>query len=414
MVKALTEKSIPKLKPGRHRDRETRGLYLQVGPNGNKSWLFRFEFVGREHFLGLGSLQDFKLKEARERARKQRQLLADGINPLQQKKQTKQAEILKAAKSISFKECAESYYTFHEEKWSSDKWRSQFKNTLRDYVYDKIGHLPVADIDTGLVLRCIEPIWKDKTPTADRVRRRIQAVLDYATVRNYRTGENPARWEGHLQHILPKTGELTKVEHHPALPYATMPAFMEKLRAEEGIDARLLEMVVLTALRSGEATAGLWSEIDFDKKTWTVPASRMKASKTDHRVPLSDRAIQILKALPRERGNDFIFVGSRADHITSSAMDRLLKRLGYKAEGNKITVHGFRSSFRDWAGETTAYPNHVLEMALGHTIGNAVEAAYRRGDLFAKRAKLMGDWSKYCSSKPLKATGDNVVALRGK
>ena len=402
---ALSVKKIERLKtPGRFADGH--GLYLQVLSATNRSWLFRYTRTGRERWMGLGPLHTFDLAEARELARKARQQIKDGVDPLDVRKAAKQAEKLQAAKTKTFKECADDYYAFHQAKWKNAKWRSQFTATLRDYVHPKIGQLPIADIDSGLVLKCVEPIWKTKTPTADRVRRRIQAVLDWATVRNYRAGENPARWGGHLEHILPKACEFASGQHHAALPYAAIPEFMAALRALKGIHARALELTILTALRTNEATGARWSEIDFATKTWTVPAARMKISKRDHRVPLSDRALAILQGLPRL--NDFIFPGERDEKpISNSAMDRLLKRMGYK--GNQATVHGFRSSFRDWASETTGFPHEICEMALAHTIGNKVEAAYRRGDLFAKRARLMADWARYCAAPSKAAT---VTPLR--
>jgi integrase len=352
--------------------------------------------------MGLGPLHTFDLAEARELARKARQQIKDGVDPLEIRKAAKQAEKLQAAKAKTFQECADEYYVTHEGKWKNAKWRQQFKHTLRDYVHPKIGKLSVADIDTGQVLRCVEPIWKTKTSTADRVRRRIQAVLDWATVRNYRAGENPARWEGHLEHILPKAGEFASGQHHAALPYADIPEFMAALRALKGIHARALELTILTALRTNEATGGRWEEIDFATKTWTVPAARMKISKRDHRIPLSDRAIAILKDMPRL--NDFIFPGERHEKpISNSAMDRLLKkRMGYK--GEQATVHGFRSTFRTWAAETTGYPNHIVEQALAHTVGSAVERAYQRSDLLDKRRRLMQDWARYCAAPRKAAT----------
>jgi integrase len=345
--------------------------------------------------MGLGPLHTYSLHEARELARKARQQIREGHDPLELREAAKQAEKLQAAKAKTFQECANEYYATHADKWKNYKWRQQFKNTLRDYVHPKIGKLSIANIDTGQVLRCIEPIWKTKTSTADRVRHRIKAVLDWATVRNYRVGENPARWEGHLEHILPRKAELAKTEHHPALPYAELPAFMAELRATEGIDARALELTILCALRTQETLGAQWSEIDFDNKVWTIPVSRMKASKKDHRIPLSDRAITILRELPRL--NDFVFAGRLADKpISKSAMGHLLRRLGYASD--RAVVHGFRSTFSDWASERTAFPKHVIEMSLAHSIGNAVEAAYRRGDLFEKRARLMADWARYCST----------------
>lgn len=400
---ALTRKKIRRLTTaGRHADGH--GLYLQVVSGTNRSWLFRYERHGRERWMGLGPLHTFNLDEARELARKARQQIKDGLDPLEARRAARQAAKVEASKTMTFKQCADTYYEFHADKWKNEKWRKQFKATMRDYVHPKIGHLPVASIDTGLVMKCVEPIWKTKTPTADRVRRRIQAVLDWATVRNYRTGENPARWDGHIEHLLARAG--TKPEHHAALPYAQAPTFMAELRAVEGVSARALELAVLTALRTREVIGARWSEIDFDSKMWTVPASRMKGER-EHRVPLASRALIALREMPRL--SDFVFPGERSAHLAHDAMDKVLAALGYK--DGRATVHGFRSTFRDWAAETTGYPNHVVEMALAHTIGSKVEAAYRRGDLLDKRRRLMEDWSRYCAATPVAA---EVVPMKGR
>ena len=393
---ALSVKKIERLKsPGRFADGH--GLYLQVMSATNRSWLFRYVKAGRERWMGLGPLHTFDLAEARELARKARQQLHAGTDPLEERKATKQTEKLKAAKAKTFQEYAEEYYATHEGKWKNLKWHQQFKNTLRDYVHPKIGKLSIADIDTGQVLRCVEPIWKTKTTTADRVRVRIMHVLDWGTVRNYRVGQNPARWEGHLEHILPRKGDFAKTDHHAALPYAETPTLMAALRAIKGIDARALELTILTALRTQESIGAEWSEIDFDKKIWTIPVSRMKASKKDHRVPLSDRAVAILQEMPRL--NDFVFAGRLANKpMSASGLGRLLKHLGY--DKDRTTVHGFRSTFRTWAAENTAYPNPIVEEALSHTVGTAVERAYQRSDLLEKRRRLMQDWTNYCRLCP--------------
>jgi integrase len=279
-------------------------------------------------------------------------------------------------------------------------------NTLKTYVFPKIGKLPVADIDTGLVLKCIEPIWQGKTETANRTRGRIEAVLDWATVRGYREGDNPARWRGHLSEVLPARGKIQKTNHHAALPIGEVPAFMTALREQQGVAARALEFTILTAARTGETIGARWSEIDFDNATWTVPAGRMKASK-EHRVPLSKPALQLLADVPREKNNPFIFIGPYKAGLSNMAMAATLQRMGR----NDITVHGFRSTFRTWAGERTRYQAHVIEMCLAHQIGSAVERAYARGDLFAKRARLMAEWGRYCTSKPADMS-TKVVPLR--
>jgi integrase len=393
----LTVKKIERLKePGRYLDE--RGLYLQVMSATNRSWLLRYEINGRKRWMGLGPCADFTLEEARSRARQARQLLADGIDPLEARQAEHAKRALAAAQVITFQDAAQQYFDQHERKWRNAKHRAQFLATLRDYAFPKIGKLSVADIDTGLVLKCIEPHWQTKTETANRVRGRIESVLDWATVRGYRTGDNPARWKGHLAEVLPARGKIAPHQHHRALPFADMPEFMTELGQREGFGARALELTILTAARTGEVTNARWSEIDLKEKIWTVPAGRMKGHR-EHRVPLSDRAVAVLNALPREA--DFVFPGGRQGApISNMAMAELLKRM----ERRDITVHGFRSAFRDWAAERTNYPNHVIEMALAHIIGDKVEAAYRRGDLFEKRRKLMEAWAVYCSAPQRTAT----------
>lgn len=399
----LTVKRIEKLKdPGRYRDE--RGLYLQVMSATNRSWLFRYERQGRERWMGLGPLHAFDLDEARERARVARKQLADGIDPVEAKKAERAARALEAAKAITFKEAANQYFNGHEQKWRNAKHRAQFLSTLEAYAFPHIGNLPVGAIDTGLVLKVIEPIWMSKTETASRVRSRIERVLDWATVRGYRAGDNPACWRGHLDQVLPARGEIAKTEHHPALDYAEMAPFMASLAQRQGIAARALELTILTAARTGEVIGAKWDEIDFSAKTWTIPKGRMKM-KREHRVPLSAEALAILEALPRE--GDFVFPGGRkATAISNMAMATVLRRM----ERTDITVHGFRSAFRDWAAERSAYPNHVVEMALAHAIGDKVEAAYRRGDLFDHRQRLMADWDRYCHT-PVAEPADNVRSI---
>lgn len=403
----LTTKRVAKLRrQGRYGDGH--GLYLQITEAGVKSWLFRYERGGRERWMGLGPLHTFSLVEARERARRARQQLIDGTDPLADRKAKKAATALAVAKTITFQEAAITYFDAHERKWRNAKHRQQFVSSLKQYAFPAIGKLPVAAIDTGLVLKVVEPIWQTKTETASRVRNRIESVLDWATVRGYRTGDNPARWKGHLGEVLPARHQIAKARHHAALPFTQIPQFMEELRARDGISARALEFTVLTAARTGEVTGARWSEIDLAAKVWTVPAGRIKGGR-EHRVPLSERTLAILKSLPREA--EYLFPGGRKGHsISNMAMDAVLRRQGYK--DGRATVHGFRSTFRDWAAERTAFPNHVVEMALAHTVGNKVEAAYRRGDLFDKRRRLMADWAKFCLATPIDVIVTNVVRLR--
>jgi integrase len=400
----LTAKKVERAKPGRYHDGH--GLYLQVVNPANKSWLLRFERNGRERWYGLGPAHTFSLKEARERACAARQLLHDGIDPIDHRKAPRAARALEAAKAITFRDCAEAYIAANRDAWKNAKHGAQWTSTLKSYVFPHIGNLPVANIDTGLVLKCIEPHWQAKTETMSRVRGRIESILDWATVRKYRSGDNLARWTGHLEHVLPSKSKLAKVNHHAALPYAELPAFMVELRQREGIATRALEFTILTAARTGEVIGAKWDEIDLAAGLWTVPAGHMKAGKV-HTVPLSKRAAELLRALPTEKRNPHIFIGpTEGVGLSNMAMTSVLRRTGH----GDVTVHGFRSTFRDWAAETTNFPNHVVEMALAHVVGDRVEAAYRRGDLLAKRKQLAEAWSRFCTSPPV--TGATVLPMR--
>ena len=421
----LTVKRIARLKKGRYSDGG--GLYLQVNESGSKSWVFKYERTLRdgngqskrkETMMGLGGLATFGLAEARERARLLRQQIKDGIDPLAAKRTAKAERELAAAKALTFSEAAQQYFDQHESKWRNAKHRAQFIATLRDYAFPVIGSLPVAAVDTGLVLKVLEqkvaaergypagPLWQARPETASRLRGRIESVLGWATVRGYRQGDNPARWRRHLSEALPARNGIAKVEHHAALPYVELPAFMAELRQREGVAAQALEFTILTAARTGEVIGARWDEIDLKAGVWTVPAGRMKAGK-EHRIPLAPRAVELLKNLYREDGNDFLFIGSQAGSgLSNMAMTTVLRRMGR----GDITVHGFRSCFRDWAAERTNFPRDVAEMALAHVVGDKVEAAYRRGDLFAKRKALMEAWAKYCETPVL--TGDKVVPMK--
>jgi integrase len=401
---ALNARQVDALKAaGRYGDGH--GLYLQITPSGAKSWLLRYERNGRERWMGLGPLHTVSLKEAREGARRARQQLLDGTDPIEARRSERAKAALEASKAVTFEEAATTYFDAHQAKWRNAKHRNQFISTLKEYVFPKLGKLAVADIDIGSVLSVLEPIWPTKTETASRVRSRIEAVLDWAAVRKLRTGDNPARWKGNLQHVLPARSRLAKPQHHAALPYAEIPHFMASLRKREGVAARALELTILPAARTGEVVGARWDEIDLTARTWTVPGNRMKAGR-EHRVPLSDEAVDILKALPREKSNPYVFIGPRAGGLSNMAMAAVLRRMDYV----DITVHGFRSTFRDWTAESTAFPNHVVEMALAHTVGNKVEAAYRRGDLFEKRRKLLSEWTRYCATENKGRAG--IVPIR--
>ena len=406
----LTAKQVESLGPGMHNDGG--GLYLQVGTGAARSWIYRFKLHNRQRDLGLGSAAAIPLKRARELAAAARQLRAEGIDPLAVREEKRAAERIDSIKRASFKECAEKYQAAHEGGWKNAKHRQQWRNTLATYAYPIIGPLPVQDINTSLVLEVLEPIWRQKPETASRVRGRIETVLDYASARGIRQGDNPARWRGHLAHMLPAPSKVREVRHHPAMPYGELPAFIKGLRQRPSISARALEFLILTVARAGEAVHPRWSEINKNDRVWTVPAGRMKGRK-EHRVPLSADAVAVLESLPHDddRLHDWVFPGLRGS-LTEAALDKILALMGdwRDRDGRSVTVHGFRSTFRDWAAETTAYPNHVVEMCLAHTIGDKVEAAYRRGDLFEKRRRLMDEWAKYCSGSA--ASGNNVVVLR--
>ena len=367
-------------------------LYLQVSPSGSKSWLFRYQRDGKERQMGLGSINDLTLAEARERARLCRQQLLDGIDPLEAKHAKKRSAAAATARMVTFKAEAEAFIEANRAGWKNGKHADQWTNTLTTYAYPHIGHLTVDVIDAGMVVKVLTPIWTTKTETASRVRARIESVLDRATALKHRSGDNPARWKGHLDNLLPKPTDVAKVEHHAALPIDAMPQFMADLRQRDSVSARALEFTILCAARTGETLGATWGEIDLDAKTWTVPADRMKAER-EHAVPLSRRAVEILTAFKHRKG--YVFRnGSKP--LSSAAMAELLKgmRPGYTPHGTA------RSTFTDWSSERTSTPHEVIEMALAHAIDSKAEKAYRRGDLLAKRAKLMLQWADFCAKPP--------------
>jgi len=397
-------------RPGRYCDGGN--LYLQVrkstskkSPGSvNKSWAFRYVRHDKQTWMGLGPYPDISLAEARELASQERKKLLRGIDPLTDKRARQRASRAARDDMLSFADCAERYVESQAPGWSNPKHIDQWRNTLKNVAGPIFGHLPVDQIDTALVMRCIEPLWTTKTETASRLRGRIESVLDWAAVRGYRGGDNPARWRGHLDKLLPRPSLVARVKHHAALPYTEAGAFLQALREDPGVASRALEFTILTAARTNEVIQAEWSEFDLDLRTWVIPAERMK-SKREHRVPLSDAAVSLLKAVAG-RSQRYVFPGhKRGSHLSNIAMLQVLKRLGR----TDITVHGFRSTFRDWCAETTNYPADVAEMALAHTLRDKTEAAYRRGDLLEKRARLMADWADYCSQP---ATPAKVVAIR--
>jgi integrase len=380
-------------KPGYYADGG--GLYLQVSAGSTKSWIFRYALAGRAREMGLGPEHTVGLSEARQRAAANRLLLVDGIDPIEARNAKRAGDALNAARSITFAECAAAYIKAHRAGWRNAKHAAQWVTTLDEYAGPVIGALSVQAIDTPLVMRILEPIWQDKTQTANKLRGRIESVLDWARVRGYREGDNPARWRGHLDQLLPKPHKVAKVKHLAALPYDQMGEFMEALRAQEGNTARALEFAIRTAARTGEVAGAKWAEIDLDAALWTIPEARMKSHR-EHRVPLPSQAVKLLQGLEATRQSDYVFPERKKDApLPVTAMLALLKRMGR----DDLTVHGFRSTFRDWASERTNYPREVCEMALAHAVSNQVEAAYRRGDLFEKRRRLMAEWAKHCDTK---------------
>jgi integrase len=390
--------------PGLHFVGVVAGLALKVSITGARSWILRATVGNRRRDIGLGGYPDVTLAGAREAARNTRSKIKEGIDPVDDARAARSKLIAEAVSGILFDEAAAKYITAHEAGWKNTKHASQWRNTLETYAYPVIGKMRVKDIQTAHVMQVLEPIWTAKSETASRVRSRIELVLDWAKVRGYRKGENPARWKGHIDKLLPKRSEVASVEHHAALPFREIGAFTVSLRMVEGMGARALEFAILTAARSGEVRGATWSEIDLDGATWTIPAERMKAKK-EHRIPLSDAALELLRTLPRMVGTDLVFPSSKNEMLSDMTLSAVLRRMGR----SDITGHGFRSTFRDWAGETTAYPREVIEHALAHRLKDKAEAAYQRGTLFDKRRRLMDDWAAYCAK--VQEDADNVIAI---
>jgi len=403
-AKELSDRAVKALKTdGRWAVGGVDGLHLRIAGE-SRAWVLRINIQGRRCDLGLGPYSDVSLAEAREAARGYRRSVRAGGDPLEDRRDAKTAVRLERAKAKTFKECAEAYIEAHRAGWKNDKHSKQWGATLEAYAYPMFGALPVAEVDTGLVLDALRPIWATKTETASRLRGRIESVLDWARVSGFRDGENPARWRGHLDKLLPARNKVQKVEHHAALPYSDLGIFMVELRKRDGVSARALEFAILTSARSGEVRLATWSEVDLAHKTWTIPADRMKAGK-EHRVPLSDAATALLKTLARVAGSSFVFPAPRGGPLSDMALTAVLKRMNYAG----LTQHGFRSTFRDWAGETTSYPREVIEHALAHQLKDKAEAAYQRGDLMVKRTRLMADWAAYCGK--LNRPSDNVEPM---
>jgi integrase len=394
---------------------KTRGLYsdggglnLQISKGGSKSFVFRYRFGGRIRVMGLGSSLDVTLSEARDRAFDCRRSLRDGIDPLKAREKRRATQRLQDAKSISFDECSRQYIESKKGAWRNSDHASEWAATLARYASPVFGRLSVQDVDIGLIVRALEAIWTVKPVTANRVRGRIELVLGYAKVRGFRNGDNPAVWRDNLDHILPQPTKIKVVQHLPAMPHAEVPGLMAMLRGRREVSAAALAFTILTAARSGEVTGAQWDEVDLDAKVWTIPGSRMKSGR-EHRVPLNDEAIAILKKTKaiRQGESGFVFSGRNAGRISCTGMPILLRRIGIEG----VTVHGFRSSFRDWTAEQTTYPREVAEACLAHVVGDRVENAYRRTDLLERRRQLMDQWATYIST-PVADDARKVIAIR--
>jgi integrase len=414
----LTAVTVRNAKPGRYGDGG--GLFLLVREGGAKFWLFRYRTAGKMREMGLGRAGGdagaVTLADAREKARALHDVVRAGKDPLAEREraatEAAAAAQAKAIKGKTFRVVADAYIAAHGGAWRNPKHAAQWLATLETYVMPHMGDLQVSDVATGDVMAALTPIWHQKAETASRVRGRIEAVLDYAKAMGWREGDNPARWRGHIANLLPKRSKVAPAGHHAALPWQEVPAFMADLQAREGISALALRFIILTAARTGEVLGACWREIDLVEGVWTVPAQRMKAQK-EHRVPLSDSALAILRRVLLVRpdgdtkGESFVFPGGRKGRPLSGMAGLMtLRRMGR----DDLTSHGFRSSFRDWAAERTSYAREVAEMALAHTISDKVEAAYRRGDLFDKRRRLMSDWATFCATPA--AEGGNVTPIR--
>ncbi|WP_292230236.1 site-specific integrase [Brevundimonas sp.] len=391
-------------KPGLHAVGGVPGLALQVLKSGGRTWILRVMIGTRRREMGLGGYPGVTLAMAREAAREARDMIRRGIDPIESAKAARAALKVEPTVGYTFRAAAEAYIASHEAGWKNPKHRDQWTATLKNYAYPVMGKLDVAAIELPHVMRVLEPIWIRKIETAKRLRGRIEMVLDWAGARGFRTGPNPERWRGHLDKLLAKPSKVHRITHHRALPIDEIAPFMTQLRDAEGTGARALEFAILTAARSGEVRGATWKEIDLDARVWTISATRMKAAR-EHRAPLSKAAVAVLSAMPSGRADAYVFKAAHGGRISDMTISAVLRRLEVDA-----VPHGFRSTFRDWAAERTTYPHEVAEMALAHAVGNKVEAAYRRGDLFEKRLAMMDDWADFCLGRPQETTNSPKLA----
>lgn len=403
---------IQNLKP-RHNNRPTvycvggvTGLNIQVQPSGNKSWIMRIRIGGKRREMGLGAYPDTGLAAAREKARELRDKVANGADPVAERQAAKAAVVVEQARSITFNEAAKRFLLWKSEEFSNPKHAEQWRSTLATYAAPVLGNMQVRDIDVSDVQRTLEPIWLIKTETASRLRGRIEGVLAWATVGGYRSGDNPARWGGNLDAVMPKPGKVTKGDNQPAVTLNDMPAWFAALRKREGLAARGLEFLTLCASRSGEVRGMTWDELDLAAGLWTIPAARMKAGR-EHRVPLSAAAVKLLKGLDRREDSPHVFPAVRGGMLSDMTLSAVMRRMNEADPGRWVdrvskrpaVPHGLRSTFRDWASEKTDFPRDMAEIALAHNVGSEVERAYRRGDMAEKRRSMMAEWADFCLSK---------------
>lgn len=409
VINRLTDLKARKADPGLHADGD--GLYLQVRGPTAKSWLYRFMLSGKAREMGLGAYPSVSLEAARADRDRCKRLRQAGQDPIEARNQERHEAKAASAKAILFSTAALEYMAAKAPQWGNEKHRKQWIQTLRTYAEPVLGDLPVHAIDTAAVKKVLDPIWTTKPETASRLRGRIELILDYCQSIGYRKGDNPARWRGNLKDLMPSLDDVSEVEHHPSLPYQDLPAFMERLRAENNAAARALEWIILTATRANETLKATPGEVAHEESAWTIPKVRMKGrkgKKRAHRVPLPKRAFELLEQLPRDVENPYLFQGQKkGKHLSDGALRVLLVRMGIK----NATTHGFRSTFRTWAGEQTRFPREVIEKALAHVVGDETEQAYDRGDLLEKRRQLMEAWAGFCMSKPA-ARGEKVVSIR--
>lgn len=389
-AKELSALAVSRLtEMGHHTVGGVAGLYLYVNETGARSWVLRTVVGQKRRHMGLGGYPDVPLAQARDKAREARQLVEAGIDPIVRREQARSRLMAQQASQKTFKDAANAYIEAHGDSWKNSKHRAQWKSTLERYAFPVVGEMLVKDVEQTHVLKVLEPIWKTKNETASRLRGRIESILDWATVRKYRSGENPARWKGHLDKLLAAPKKIQKIEHRKAVPFKDAPKFMQALRQMHGTAARALEFSILCASRSGEVRGMTWSEVDLDNGIWVIPGERMKAGK-EHRVPLSDAALKLLSIQPKTSGTAVMFPGMKGGPLSDMTMTAVMRRMKVDA-----VPHGFRSTFRDWAGDQTHHPRDVVEMALAHVIENKSEAAYRRSDALEKRRQLMNDWAEF-------------------